>query len=38
MNITVIKCYAPTSQYDDDMIEEFYEDVAILINTGKTEW
>ena len=32
MNITIIQCYAPTSQYDDDMIEEFYDDVAIPVS------
>ena len=33
MNITIIQVYAPTSDYDDDIIEEFYEQIEIVIAT-----
>jgi len=32
MNVTIIQCYAPTSQYDEDDIEAFYEDTSKLMN------
>jgi len=31
MNVTIIQCYAPTFQYDEDDIEAFYEDTSKLM-------
>ena len=32
-NITLIQAYAPTSTYDDDLVEEFYEQLESTINS-----
>ena len=30
-NITIVQAYAPTSDYNDDEIEEFYDQLQIVI-------
>ena len=37
-NITIIQAYAPTSDYDDDQVEEFYENLeSIIAKTPKKD-
>ena len=31
-NITIVQAYAPTSDYNDDEIEEFYDQLQIVID------
>lgn len=32
LNITLIQVYAPTSDYDDDVVEDFYQDLQKIVN------
>ena len=37
MNVTIIQCYAPTSQYDEDDIEAFYENTSKLMKKHRQD-